>query len=257
MAGSLALEGYGRMTTRGEHDRDAEGVSAGAGAKPGGVQASTPQLESALSEHLLTEEPQTAIMLLGLLLSHAIGPAGLPVAASLVGAFGSLTAVMAARPSQLVAAPGMSVIAARLIEVSTAVSRLTASEAIRGRELIGSWAQLEGYLRVTMRGRAVETAHGLFLDRKNHLIRDVVLGEGTVDHVPLYPREIVRHAIALDASALILVHNHPSGDPAPSPADIEMTRRIAQALVSVDIALHDHVIVGDNRIASMRVLRFL
>jgi DNA repair protein RadC len=198
-----------------------------------------------------------AASLLGSLLESALGAAALHVATSLIATFGSLSAVLAARHDQLAVLQGLTEAAIRLIEAAYATQRWAAQEQIRDRELIGDWSALERYLRATMRCRPVETAHGLFLDRKNHLVRGLMLGEGTVDHTPLYPREVVRHALLLDASALILVHNHPSGDPTPSTADIDMTRLIAAALGTVDVALHDHVIVGHNRIASFRAMRHL
>jgi DNA repair protein RadC len=99
---------------------------------------------------------------------------------------------------------------------------------------------------------ATEQFRILFLDRKNILIRDEAQSRGTVDHTPLYPREVVKRALELGASAIIMVHNHPSGDPTPSKADIEMTRQVIHALQPVDIAVHDHIIVGRNRHLSLR-----
>ena len=97
----------------------------------------------------------------------------------------------------------------------------------------------------------------LFLDRKNILIKDEVQSRGTVDHTPLYPREVVKRALELAASAIIMVHNHPSGDPTPSKADIEMTRQVVQALEPVGITLHDHVVIGKNRHLSFRTERLI
>jgi DNA repair protein RadC len=97
----------------------------------------------------------------------------------------------------------------------------------------------------------------LFLDKKNQLIADEVLGHGTVDHAPVYPREVVRRALELSASALILVHNHPSGDPTPSSADVEITRQIVEAARTMRIALHDHLVVGRDGIASFKALGLL
>ena len=113
------------------------------------------------------------------------------------------------------------------------------------------------YLQLAMRHEAAEHIRVLFLDRKDRLIRDEVQGRGTVDQAPLYPREVVKRALELGASAVILVHNHPSGDPTPSRADIELTRQVAAALAQVGIAVHDHLIVGGDRVESLRELGIL
>ncbi len=130
-------------------------------------------------------------------------------------------------------------------------------EELRDRPVIGSWAALMDYLKVAMSHEPREHFRILFLDRKNILIRDEVQSRGTVDHTPLYPREVVKRALELGASAIIMVHNHPSGDPTPSKADIEMTRQVVQALSAVDITVHDHVVMGKNRHASFRTLRLI
>ncbi|MFN9542786.1 MAG: RadC family protein, partial [Alphaproteobacteria bacterium] len=108
------------------------------------------------------------------------------------------------------------------------------------------------YCRRSMASLGTEQFRVLFLDRKNRLIRDEVLGQGTVDHAPVYPREVLKRALELQASALILVHNHPSGDPAPSSADIEMTKLIVDAARTMDISVHDHLIIGRDEHASLR-----
>lgn len=196
-----------------------------------------------------------ATALLAVLLFCVLQKSAWPVAQGLIGGFGSLNAVLGARRSQLASVPGMTEAAVNLILAARATLRWAAEEEIRGRDLLASVEDVRRYLRVTMRGGSTEVVHGLFLDRKNHLIRDVVLAVGTVDHAPLYPREVVRHAIELDASALILYHNHPSGDPEPSLADIETTRNVARALSAIHVALHDHLIVGGEEITSMRARR--
>ena len=130
-------------------------------------------------------------------------------------------------------------------------------EQIRDRPVIGSWTALLDYLQVALAHEPIEQFRVLFLDRKNILIRDEVQQRGTVDHTPLYPREITRRALELQASALIMVHNHPSGDPTPSRADIEMTKQVVQALAPVGITVHDHVIVGKNRHTSFKSQRLI
>ena len=195
--------------------------------------------------------------LLAGLLAPVLGGDADRVADTLITTFRSLSAVLAARGDRLAAVPGMSSNAVNLISMSHQIAGWIAKEEISRRELLGSGKELESFVRAKLRCKQVEIVYGLFLDRKNGLIADVQLGEGTVDHVPLYPREVARHALTLDASAVILVHNHPSGDPTPSPGDIDMTRQVARALVSINVALHDHLVVGDNRIASMRQLRLI
>jgi len=113
------------------------------------------------------------------------------------------------------------------------------------------WKALEDYLSLALRHERIEKLMVLFLDRNNGLIRDEIMQQGTVDHVPAFPCEIARRALQLGASAVIIVHNHPSGDPTPSKADIEMTKQTIAALAPLGIAVHDHVIVGRNKIASL------
>jgi DNA repair protein RadC len=130
-------------------------------------------------------------------------------------------------------------------------------EEIRDRPVIGSWTALIDYLQVALAHEPIEQFRVLFLDRKNILIRDELQQRGTVDHTPLYPREIVKRALELGASAIIMVHNHPSGDPTPSRADIEMTKQVVQAMSAVGLAVHDHVIVGKNRHTSFKSQRLI
>ena len=127
-------------------------------------------------------------------------------------------------------------------------------EEVRAREAITSPEALRAYLQLAMGHESAEHLRILFLDRKDRLIRDEVHGRGTVDQAPLYPREVIKRALELGASAIILVHNHPSGDPTPSKADVDSTRQIAVALRQIGIRLHDHLIVGRERIESLRDL---
>lgn len=125
------------------------------------------------------------------------------------------------------------------------------------RPVISSWQALLDYCHTAMSHRETEHFRVLFLDRKNTLIADEELGRGTVDHVPVYPREVLRRALELNASALILVHNHPSGDPTPSAADISMTEQIQTAAQALSVTLHDHLIIGKSRESSFRALGLL
>jgi DNA repair protein RadC len=142
----------------------------------------------------------------------------------------------------------------RLVE---AAAHRLARGRVMGREVLSSWSALMAYCKARMAHRATEEFRVLFLDRKNALIADEVHGRGTVDAVPVYAREVVKRALELNASAVIMVHNHPSGDPTPSPADIAMTRRAKEALAAVDIRLHDHVVIGRQADASFAALGLL
>lgn len=130
-------------------------------------------------------------------------------------------------------------------------------EAVARRPVITSWTQLLAYVKTALAHEPREQFRVLFLDKKNQLIADEVLGSGTVDHAPVYPREVMRRALELSASALILLHNHPSGDPTPSGADAEMTRQVVEAGRTLRIAVHDHLVVGRDGIASFKALGLL
>ncbi len=146
---------------------------------------------------------------------------------------------------------------ALLIKAVAQVIQRSLREQILERPVIGSWTALLDYLQAAMQHETAEHFRLLFLDRKNILIRDEVQSRGTVDHTPLYPREVVKRALELGASALIMVHNHPSGDPTPSQADIDMTRQVVAALSQVNITVHDHIIVGRNRHTSFKTQKLM
>lgn len=137
--------------------------------------------------------------------------------------------------------------------VAEASRRLTEAP-LRQRPVISSWSALLAYVKGQMAHRTREVFHVLFLDKKNALILDEEMGRGTVDHAPVYPREIVRRALEVESSAVILVHNHPSGDPTPSAADIDMTKQVIDACKALKIAVHDHLIAGANGVASFKAL---
>jgi DNA repair protein RadC len=144
-----------------------------------------------------------------------------------------------------------------LLKLVTELLQRVLREQIRERPLISSWSALLDYLQVALSHEPIEQFRVMFLDRKNVLIKDEVQQRGTVDHTPLYPREIAKRALELAASAIIMVHNHPSGDPTPSRADIEMTKQVVAALAAVGITVHDHVIVGKNSHTSLKSQRLL
>ena len=171
--------------------------------------------------------------------------------------FGSFGDVLAAEPERLREFDGVGEVTVTAFKtVQASALRLARSQVLK-RPTLASWSALLEYCNASMAYRKKEQLRVLFLDRKNVLIADEVQQEGTVDHTPVYPREVMRRALELEASAVILVHNHPSGDPTPSAADIEMTRQVADAGAKLGIALHDHVVVGRGRHASFKSLGLL
>lgn len=180
-----------------------------------------------------------------------------PLAKALVARFGSVAEVLSAEPARLMEVPGVSAGVASDLKVIEAAGRRLARGAIRERELLSSWSALHDYLRATMAFAPREEFRILFLDKRNHLIADEVQGRGTVDHTPVYPREVARRALELSATAIILAHNHPSGDPTPSSADVAMTREVVAVLAPLKIVVHDHVILGRNGHASLKGLKLI
>ncbi|MEO1774954.1 MAG: DNA repair protein RadC [Pseudomonadota bacterium] len=180
-----------------------------------------------------------------------------PLAKRLIETFGSFAAALTAPSPRLAEVPGIGDAAITELKIVAAAAERLAQGRVMNRPAIAGWDALVAYCRTAMAHRRTEQFRVLFLDRKNRLIADEAQGEGTVDHVPVYPREVVKRALALDASALIVVHNHPSGDPSPSEADITMTKQIDVAARAVGLVLHDHVIIGAAREASFRALALL
>jgi DNA repair protein RadC len=180
-----------------------------------------------------------------------------PLAKTLIKRFGSLAGVLAASRQELagVASLGEASIAALKI-VPEAARRLALEEATE-RPVIASWDKLLAYCRIAMGHEKVEQFRLLFLDKKNRLIADELQQRGTVDHTPVYPREVIKRALELGASALILVHNHPSGDATPSKADIEMTREVQEAAAKLGISVHDHIVIGKSGHNSFKTLGLL
>lgn len=177
-----------------------------------------------------------------------------PIAKALIARFGDLGGVACAPAEQLTAIAGVSEKTAAELKLIQALSERMAREQVIGRPVISSWSALINYCRTAMQHATTEQFRVLFLDRKNKLIADEVLGRGTIDHAPVYPREIVKRALAHEASALILVHNHPSGDATPSQADIDMTRTLGEICQPFDIALHDHLVIGRENTSSFKTL---
>jgi DNA repair protein RadC len=177
-----------------------------------------------------------------------------PLAKELIEKFGSFGEVLSAPEARLREAEGIGDAAISMIKiVHAAAARLRRSE-MRGRPALSSWQAVLDYCRTAMAYENTEQLRILFLNKRNQLIRDERQQVGTVDHTPVYPREVVKRALELAATAIILVHNHPSGDPSPSRADIEMTRAIADAARGLGINLHDHIIVGRLGHVSLKAL---
>ena len=180
-----------------------------------------------------------------------------PLAKELIQKFGSFADVIAAPAERLKEVNGVGeAIVAALKTVDAAAIRLARGRIVN-RPVLSSWEALLDYCTATMARAQTEEIRIIFLDRKNIVLADEVHQQGTVDHTPVYPREVVKRALELGASALILVHNHPSGDPTPSRADIAMTREIALAAKALKIELHDHLVIGKGGYASFKALGLL
>ena len=177
-----------------------------------------------------------------------------PVAKALLTRFGSLGAITTASVEDLRTVPGVGEQAALDLKLLGEVTLRVGRETIRKRTVIGSWSALLAYVKVALANEPREQFRVMFLDRKNQLILDEIQNRGTVDHAPVYAREVMRRALELSASSVILVHNHPSGDPTPSGADITMTREVVDAGRALKISVHDHLVVGREGVASFKAL---
>jgi DNA repair protein RadC len=180
-----------------------------------------------------------------------------PLAKALLARFGSFADVIAAPRAHLLEVKGVGMSVANHLKIVEAAAQRLAKTKVMGRAALSSWSALLDYCTAAMARSQNEEFRVLFLDRKNVLIADEVQNRGTVDHTPVYPREIVKRALELGASSLILVHNHPSGDPTPSRADIAMTREIASAAKALAIAVHDHLVIGRSGHVSFKSLGLL
>lgn len=180
-----------------------------------------------------------------------------PLAHQLLQTFGDFNRVLTAPIERLQQVKGVGEAVITDLKILEASAHRMARARVMQRQLISSWDALLDYCHTTMAHRETEQFRVFFLDRKNVLIADEEQSRGTVDHVPVYPREVAKRALELNASALILVHNHPSGDPTPSQADIDMTKRISDACEALSITLHDHLIIGKSNELSFRAEGFL
>ncbi len=175
-----------------------------------------------------------------------------PLAHKLLETFGDFNRVIAAPPERLAQVTGVGEAVICELKIVEAAAQRLARSRIMQRHVVSSWDALLDYCHTTMAHRDTEQFRVLYLDRKNTLIADEEQARGTVDHVPVYPREVVKRALELNASALILVHNHPSGDPTPSSEDIAMTGQVATAAQALGLTLHDHLIIGKSAELSFR-----
>ncbi len=175
-----------------------------------------------------------------------------PLAKQLLARFGSLAAVLDAEPGALRQVKGVGDAAVGALKVAALAARRMARSEVRQKPVLGSWQALLDYLAIDMAHLKQERVRVLYLDTRNRLVSDHVASEGTVDEAAIHPREVIRRGLDLGASALILVHNHPSGNPEPSRADIQITQRIAEAGRHLGITVHDHVIIGREGHVSLR-----
>ncbi len=180
-----------------------------------------------------------------------------PLARRLLDHFGDINRVITAKPERLVEIEDVGDAVVTDFKILEAAAQRLARARILQRQVISSWDALLDYCHTSMAHLETEQFRVLYLDRKNVLIADEAQADGTVDHVPVYPREVAKRALEHNASAIILVHNHPSGDPTPSDADIAMTEQISNALTPLSIVVHDHLIIGKSRELSFRAQGYL
>jgi DNA repair protein RadC len=175
-----------------------------------------------------------------------------PLAKALLHEFGGIAGLLTADAVALARVPGMGETSAAALKAAHAAALRLLRSQVAERPVLANWQSLLDYLRADMAHHAIERVRVLHLNSKNMLIRDELMNEGSVDEAPVYVREIVRRAIDLGSAAIILVHNHPSGDPSPSRADIEITRAVAEAGKRLGITVHDHIIMGSSGHTSLR-----
>lgn len=199
----------------------------------------------AFSDHELLE-----LMLFGVILRRDVKP----LAKALLARFGSLNHLIGAPIAEIMQVKGIGESAAIHIKSLHAILLRAGQQELENKPIMNSWSALLSYLKLSLANETREQFRVLFLNNKLKLISDEMMGDGTIDHAPVYPREIARRALELAASSIILVHNHPSGDPKPSGNDISMTRKIIQSLQSIEVEVHDHIIVGSQGTVSMKAI---
>ena len=175
-----------------------------------------------------------------------------PLAKDLIEKFGSFAEVVSAPVERLTEVKGISEKTALDLSLIKAAATKLGQQSVMDKPILSSWTALLNYVRSVMQFEGKEQFRVLFLDRKNRLIADEILGQGTVDRAPVYPREVIKRALDLNSTAIILTHNHPSGDPTPSQSDIKMTNSIVDAAKAIGVVVHDHLIIGRNDITSFK-----
>jgi DNA repair protein RadC len=180
-----------------------------------------------------------------------------PLAKALLDHFGSFSEVLAAPEARLLEVRGVGDTVVHALKLVKAAAQRFARDPLRELPLLDSWKSVIDYCKAAMAYEPIEQFRILFLNKRNQLIADEVQQSGTVDHTPVYPREVVKRALQLSATAIVLVHNHPSGDPTPSSADIQMTKQVVDVAKPLGIVVHDHIIVGRNGHASFRGLKLI
>jgi DNA repair protein RadC len=180
-----------------------------------------------------------------------------PIARSLLARFGSYAAAISAPVPDLLAVEGLGEAGVAALKIVQASAQRLAKADVLFRPVLSNWDRLMEYLTAVLSREKIEQFRVLFLDNRNRLLADEMLSSGTVNHTPVYPREVVKRALDLRATAVFLVHNHPSGDPSPSTEDIEMTKEIKHAANALSIVLHDHVIIGNGQWLSFRKMGLL
>jgi DNA repair protein RadC len=180
-----------------------------------------------------------------------------PIAKALIARFGSFAEVVAARRERLMEVEGVGDAVVHDLKVIEAAALRLTKGAVRQRKTLSSWKEVLAYCRTAMAFAEREEFRILFLDKRNALIQDEVQGVGTVDHTPVYPREVIRRALEVGATALVLVHNHPSGDPSPSTADVRLTQEIIAIAKPMGITVQDHLIIGRSGHTSLRAMNYM
>ena len=180
-----------------------------------------------------------------------------PLAKALLRVFGSFAEVIHAPEARLREVEGIGGASITQLKLMAAAATRIAKGELQQRKALSSWSDVLDYCRTSMAFADKEQFRILFLDKRNQLIADEVQQTGTVDHTPVYPREVIKRALELSATAIILVHNHPSGDPSPSQADVQMTKAIVDIAQPLGIAVHDHIIVGKNGHASLKGMKLI
>jgi DNA repair protein RadC len=247
---------------RGGRTAARSGAGAGGGATPGGL-AEPPHYfghRERLRDRFREAGPDALsdYELLELLLFRALPRRDVkPLAKALIEKFGSFAEVVAATESRLAEVKGLGESGITELKIVQAAASRLLRGAVKKRPVLSSWSTVLDYCRTAQAFADREQFRVLFLDKRNQLIADELQQIGTVDHTPVYPREVVKRALELSATAIILVHNHPSGDPTPSRTDIQMTQQIMTIAQPLGISVHDHIIVGKEGHASLKGLRLI